>query len=326
MKKNRIPSLAGLLLIVIAMVLGSCGQSAPDFPTPELTDEMCFGYSIGVPDYYSSGFVYDKEKRCRVSEINDQAVLRIYRKLYNPGSDEFSGDVMEVFGEMTGLDISALTAEETEIGGQTGMKVSGTDADGNELRAVVFDNEDYGSVIAVAVQEYSNDAEKEHAYIDDFELIPDTIHTIGPEEHMAALGYTIDIPDYYERFYPVDMEMEVVYACYGNPGANLDMEILEGAGADSMDSSVSGLEEDLRFDEETGIDISVSDEFTKGPARIREYTYSYSGMGAGGAGVFIYDTAKDVMITINLMESGYGDEEDYVGDFRKMIEEMTVAE
>ena len=326
MIKKKLPGLIGLLLLVISMALSSCGPSAPEFPPAELTDEMCFGYSIGVPDYYSNnGFSYDEEKRCRVSEIDDQAVLRIYRMLYEPGYDDFDGDLITAFGEMAGLDASALTAEETEIGGSPGMKLSGTDADGNELRSVIFNNEVYGSVIAVTVQEYANDVEKEHAYIDDFELIPDTIRPIGPEEHLAALGYTMDIPDYYEKFIPVDRGMQIVYACYSNPDANLDMTINEGAGGDSMDKSVSGLEESLRFDEETGIDINVSDEVTKGPARIRQYTYSYSGMSAGGAGALIYDSDKDIMIEINLMESGYGDE-DFAGDFRKMIDGMSVAE
>lgn len=326
MKMRKVLGLTAGLLLVISMVLSSCGPSAPEFPPAELTDELCYGYSIGVPDYFSAnGFAYDDENKCRVSEINDQAVMQIIRKSYDPAGDDYDGDVLAVFGEMTGLDTAELTTEEAEISGMPGMKISGTDPDGNELRAVVFSNETYGSVLAITLKEYSNDAEKEHGYISDFDLIPEAIQPIGPEEHFAKLGYTIDFPDYYEKFSPIDMGMETGYACYSNPDANIDMTISSGSGADSMERGIDGLEDSLRFDEETGIDISVSDEVTKGPARIRQYSYSYAGMSAGGAGAFIYDTDKDTLITINLMESGFGDE-DYTGDFTKMIEGMSAGE
>ena len=327
---RKVLGLGAGLLLVIAMMLSSCGaggESAPELPPAEIVDEIFYGYSIGVPDYFSSkGFELDKGDHYneRVSEIDDQAVLRIIRKYCEIKADEFSGKVMEEFGDIAGLNDPELTTEEAEIGGMPGMKISGTDPDGNEVRAALFLNEDYGSIVAVALKEYSNDTEKEHAYIDDFELIPDSVHTVGPEEHLAHLGYTIDFPDYYERFAPFDEDKGTGYACYAGD-AFLDITISSGAGGDSMDRSIDDLEESLRFDDETGVDISVSDEVTKGTGKIRQYSYSFAGMSAGGAGAFIYDTEKDTLISINLMESGFGGSEDFIGDFNKMIEEIAVA-
>ena len=87
MKMRKVLGLAAGLLLSVAMVLSSCGaedggesESAPELPPAELVDELCYGYSIGVPDYYiSNGIVIDKESKYkdRVSEIDGQAVLRI---------------------------------------------------------------------------------------------------------------------------------------------------------------------------------------------------------------------------------------------------------
>lgn len=259
----------------------------------------------------------------RVSDIDGQAVLRINGKYSELEADEFSGKAMEEFGTMTGLDTAGLTAEEADIAGMPGMRISGADADGNEVRAALLLNEDYKNILAVTVKEINTEAEKEHAYIDDFELIPDAIHAIGPKEHMAHLGYTIDFPEYYEKFVPYEMGSEISYFCYAGSDANLDVSISSDAGEDSLDRTEAGLEESLKFDDETGVDVVMSDEVEKGPARIRPYTYSFSGMDAGGSGALIYDTEKNVLIVIELMESGSGDK-DYNGDLRKMIDEMTV--
>ena len=329
MKMRKVLGLAAGLLLIVSLVLSSCGaeeESAPELPPAELTEEICYGYSFGVPDYYSSnGFVINKDIKEgeRVSEIDGQAALRITSKYSELEADEFSGKALEESGIADGLGAAELTTEEMEIAGMPGMKASCTNPDGNEVRAILFLNEDYKSITAVSMKEYSSETEKEHAYIDDFDLIPESIRTVGPEEHMAALGYTIDFPEYYEKFVPYIMGSDITYFCYAGADANTDVTISEGAGADSLDRSEAGLEDSLRFDEETGIDISISDDIEKGPARIRQYSYSFSGMAAGGEGAFIYDTDKDILISINLMESGNGDK-DYSGDFRKMIRDLGV--
>lgn len=325
MKRSKLIGLISVMLLAFAMILGSCGEKAPEFPPAELADELGYGYAIGVPDYFSSnGFVYDDKSRLRVSDIADQAVLSIGWNLFDPSRDEFDGDLLAVFSDKTGLDTTEYTTEEAEIAGAAGMKISGTDPDGNEVRALAFPDDDHGCVIIVCLKEYTNETEKEHGYLSDFDLIADSVQKIGPEEYFARLGYTIDFPDYYEKFTPVDRAMERGYACYSNPDSNIDMTMKYGAGSDSLDKELAGLEDSLFFDDSNPVKVSTADEITTGPARIVKYSYSYSGMDAGGSGAYIYDTDKDILININLMESGR-DSELYNGDFEKMIDGISVA-